>query len=232
MSQVDLLYRLQQIEDENRDDRKRLAEVIRLQSESVELVKARNAHELADEEVSRLQVIQKDRNLELDGLCDKAKKAEDRLYSGLVTNPKELEDLQLELDSLGRRISSLEDEVLEIMMEVEEAESILTDAAATLNQTESDWQATASRCKDEQQELLKHIGDLAEQKKQLLPLVQPASMSAFETAKRRAGEVAVTALKNGRCRGCLVGVSAMQQKAVDEGELVNCDNCGRILCPI
>ena len=232
MSQVDLLFRLQQIEDANKDDKKRLAEVIRLQSESIGLVKGRKAVESAEAELSQLRVIQKDKNLELDGLCDKAKKTEDRLYSGFVTNPKELEDLQLEMDSLSRRISSLEDEVLEVMMEVEEAEAVRAEAVESLNQAENEWQDVASQSKVEQEELLLRIAEQAEQKKQLLSMIQPGAMNAFETAKRRAGGVGVAALKNGRCRGCLVGVSAMQQKAVDEGELVTCDNCGRILCPV
>ncbi|MFN2187902.1 MAG: zinc ribbon domain-containing protein [Candidatus Promineifilaceae bacterium] len=232
MSQVDLLYRLQQIEDENKADKKRLAEVIRLQSESIELIKARKAVETAETEVSRLRAIQKEMNLELDDLCDKAKREENRLYSGLVTNPKELADLQREIDSLRKRISTFEDGLLEIMLEVEEAESSRDEAVGTLNTVQEDWQETSSRCKDEQVVLLKRISEQAEQKKQLITMIQPAAMAAFETAKRRAGEVAVVAMKNGRCRGCLVGVSSMKQKYADEGQMVTCDNCGRILCPI
>jgi hypothetical protein len=41
MSQVDLLYRLQQTDDSLRDAQKRLARVMRLQSESQELAAAR-----------------------------------------------------------------------------------------------------------------------------------------------------------------------------------------------
>ena len=118
MSQVDLLYRLQQTENEVREDKKRLAEVIRLQSDNVELVKARKRIESKESDLSGLRVRQTDLNLELDGLSTKAKRSEDRLYSGLVTNPKELEDLQHEIESLGRRVAIQEDEVLEAMIAV------------------------------------------------------------------------------------------------------------------
>jgi predicted nucleic acid-binding Zn-ribbon protein len=232
MSQVDLLYRLQQTEDEIRKDKKRLTEVIRLQSESVELIMARTKAEDTESSIAGLRAIQKDLSLELDGLSDKVKREENRLYSGLVTNPKELEDLQKEIDSLGRRISILEDELFEAMLNVEEAEKNNEDAVETLNAVESEWKDTSARSKTEQTELLERISELAGQKKQLLPLIQPGSMIALETAKRRAGEMAVVTLKNGRCRGCLLGVSAMMQKAVDEGQLVSCDNCGRILCAV
>lgn len=232
MSQVDLLYRLQQTEDEIREDKKRLTEVIRLQSESVELIKARTKAAETESSIAGLRAIQKDLSLQLDGVNDKAEREENRLYSGLVTNPKELEDLQREIEFLGRRISILEDELFEAMLSVEEAENNNKDAVETFSRVESEWKDTSASSKVEQAELLEQISELAGQKKQLLPLIQPGSMTAFETAKRRAGETAVVALKNGRCRGCLLSVSAMKQKAVDEGQLVTCDSCGRILCPV
>ena len=40
---------------------------------------------------------------------------------GLITNPKDLERMQHELESLERRITSLEDEELEVMEQLEEA---------------------------------------------------------------------------------------------------------------
>ena len=232
MSQVDLLYRLQQTENEVREDKKRLAEVIRLQSENVELVKARKSIDAKKSDLSRLRVRQTDLNLELEGLSSKAKRSEDRLYSGLVTNPKELEDLQHEIESLGRRMAILEDELLEAMIAVEEAESNQVAAVETLNRVEAEWKETVMRCKEEQTKLLEHIGEQAAEKNQLTPLILPGTMIAFEDAKRRAGEVAVVALKNGRCRGCLVSVPANQRKAADEGQMVICDSCGRILCPV
>jgi predicted nucleic acid-binding Zn-ribbon protein len=118
------------------------------------------------------------------------------------------------------------------MLNVEEAETNHEDAVDTLDRVESEWKDKSTRCKGEQAELLGQISELSEQKKLLLPLIQPASMVAFETAKRRAGETAVAGLKNGRCRGCLLIVSSMLQKAVDEGQLVTCDSCGRILYPL
>jgi hypothetical protein len=74
MSQVELLYRLQQTEDDIRGDKKRLAEVIRLQSESVELIKARKRIESTQAGLSQHRVIQKDLSLQLDGLSYKGKR--------------------------------------------------------------------------------------------------------------------------------------------------------------
>ena len=79
MSQVDLLYRLQQTENEVREDKKRLAEVIRLQSESVELLKARQDAAASEVEVHRRRALQKDLSLELD-----------KIQQNMVKNPTKI----------------------------------------------------------------------------------------------------------------------------------------------
>ena len=52
---------------------------------------------------------------------------QDRMDQGLISNPKDLERMQHELDSLNRRITTLEDEELEVMEELEEAQVRLTE---------------------------------------------------------------------------------------------------------
>ena len=232
MSQVDLLYRLQRTEDEIREDKKRLAEVIRLQSESAALIKARAKAEVTESELGKLRAKQNGLTLDLEDLSSKAKRSEDRLYSGQVTNPKELEDLQHGIEALTRRIGVLEDELLGVMIDLEDAESNHDDAVESLGRIEEDWSKTSAHSKEEQKQLLTRIAELGEQKEQIVELILPVTMHAYEDAQRRAGEVAVVALQNNRCRGCLVTVSANQRKAADEGKLVCCDSCGRILCPL
>ena len=52
----------------------------------------------------------------------KIEQSEASLYSGNVTNPKELQDLQNEAAALKRYLVTLEDRQLEAMLEVETAE--------------------------------------------------------------------------------------------------------------
>ncbi len=46
--------------------------------------------------------------------------------AGLITNPKDLERMTGELESLERRISTLEDEELEVMERLEAAQGMLS----------------------------------------------------------------------------------------------------------
>lgn len=231
MSQVDLLYRLQQIDDEIRSAKNRLAEVIRSQRETPELLAARQRAEAAAGELHEYRTTQTDLNLELKSLNSKALSSERRLYSGTVKNPKELEDLQHESESLAKRRTVLEDELLEAMIMVEDAQEEDEAAQASLQEIEAMWRQDQEDFKQEQTELIARINELTALRKKQIGLISSESLQSYENAQRRAGATAVVLMKNNRCRGCLVTVPANLVKAVDEGKLVHCDSCSRILCP-
>src|SRR5262245_47409809 len=52
---------------------------------------------------------------EIASLGERANQAEKQLYSGAVTNPRELQALQDDVASIRRRVGQLEDEELEVM---------------------------------------------------------------------------------------------------------------------
>jgi hypothetical protein len=231
MSQVGLLYRLQQMDDEIRADKNRLGEVIRSQQETKELLLARQRVETAAGELQGYRASQTSLNLELSSLNSKAQRSEQRLYSGKVKNPKELEDLQSETESLAKRRTVLEDELLETMIMVEDAQEESEAAQASLQEIEAAWSQDQKDLKQEQSELIARVKQLTAQRKKHVELLTAESLQSYENAQRRAGSTAVVLMTNNRCRGCLVTVPANLVKAVDEGQLVHCDSCSRILCP-
>ncbi|MFZ0545069.1 MAG: C4-type zinc ribbon domain-containing protein [Candidatus Promineifilaceae bacterium] len=231
MSQVDLLYRLQQVDDDIAQKKQRLGEVLRLQKGSGALAAARQRAETAAATLQKMRTQQQDLNLELKGLNDKTKRSEKRLYSGLVKNPKELSDLQNEIDSLNRRRAGLEDEVLEAMIMVEEAQEENDAVAATLEQLETEWAASQKHLQAEQSDLVQQINELMRNRKEQAQSIPTRFMAAYDHVMKRGMGSAVARLTNNRCRGCQVTVPANLVKAADEGKLVYCDNCGRILAP-
>ena len=123
MNTAATLYILQQIDTRLDRHEQRLSEldatigddsVVRvaraaLDSVEAESQAARRAHHLIQEEI--------------DTVNRKITSGEKRLYSGTVTNTKELQDLQDEGVSLKRRIVALEDRQLEAMIAQEDAET-------------------------------------------------------------------------------------------------------------
>ena len=102
MSQIQQLYRLQQMDTEIRQKKQRLTEVLRAQKETEALLAAREREKTAVFALKKWQGSHSNLNLELGSLNSKAKSAENRLYSGNVKNPKELTDLQDQIAAMGR----------------------------------------------------------------------------------------------------------------------------------
>lgn len=232
MSQVNLLFRLQELDDRLRAEKKRLGDVLRLQNESEQLLAARRQAEEAEADYQNWKRIQNSLNGDVKSLSQKAKRSEDRLYSGTVKNPKELTDIQQELDSLYRRRSLLEDELLEAMIKLEEAQEEVTNAATSFARIETEWETEQQSLREEQGQLLTRIQDDTFQRKELIDRITSQNLAAYENTAHRTGKTVVVELSNGRCRGCQVRVPANLVKAADEGNLVYCDSCGRILCPV
>jgi predicted nucleic acid-binding Zn-ribbon protein len=229
MSQVHQLYRLQQYDTEIFQKKRRLAEVVQLQRETEALIAARQRFALASEAVTKWTTTQTDLNLELGSVNDKARRSENRLYSGQVTNPKELEDLQHEVEALGRRRGVLEDEVLDAMIMLEDAQAELESAQKSLEEIEAGWVKSQASLKAEQNELAVGLHKLMVEREAQKERIDPKALDQYETIRARKNGLAVVPFVNNACTGCHVTVSASMALQVERGERVTCNGCGRIL---
>lgn len=229
MSQIHQLYRLQQIDSEIDEKKKRLGEVLRLQKGNPALVAARGRLETAVEQVQSLKSKHQDKNLELNGLNSKAKNSENRLYSGKVTNPKELADLQSEIESLGRRREALEEEVLEVMLYLEEAETEQKERQEAVENLEDAWSNEAQNLNAEHNELALRLHHLLQTRKAHLPTVEPKILAEYNELKKKKGGVAVAKFRVDKCLSCQITTSAQKVKQAKAGKIEYCGGCGRII---
>jgi len=232
MSQAQVLYDLQQIDTEIRTKKQRLGEVLRLQKEPASLLAARGSAQAADTELKKRQAHHKTLSQEIAALAEKAKRSEERLYSGAVKNPKELTDLQHEVDALARRRAALEDEALLAMMSVDEQKAAREMAVAEATRLGGEFEAASIALRQEQQALALHLNGLLEKRGRQAALAQPGLLKSYEQLLQQKNGLAVAALRANKCQGCQLTLSASIIRAADEGKLVRCDNCDRFLCPI
>jgi len=232
MSQVGQLYRLQQIDTEIRDKKARLGEVLRLQTETAELLAARAGAKEAAAELQTWQTQQRGLNLELAGVNDKARRSEQRLYSGNVKNPKELTDLQNEIEALGRRRAALEDEIIEAMIMVEDVQATKAEADELLATVQTQWEQSQSRLRADQNELALRLNHLLTQRQQTAVLIDGRLLAEYDQMRQRKGGVAVAGLQKQLCLGCRLNVSEQIARRAERGEIVYCGGCGRILYPL
>ena len=232
MSQVRQLYKLQQFDTEIHQKKQRLSEVVSLQRETEVLLAARQRAQRADEELNTWQTQLNDLNLELGSLNSEAKRTNQRLYSGNVKNPKELEDLQNKVQELERRRSALEDEILEAMIMVEESQEEKDSADQSLVEIQTAWEKSQGSLRQEQNELALRLHELMTARKKQAALIDEQLLAQYEQLRSRKGGVAVAGLVDNRCTGCHLTVSAIKIRKAERGEIVICGGCTRIMNPL
>nr|HID13182.1 hypothetical protein [Anaerolineae bacterium] len=226
------LYRLQCLDSEGEEKRRRLAEVEAALGESEALRQARQVLESAQALVQRWALRQRDLELEIQGLSDKISRSEQRLYSGVVKNPKELADLQAEVAALKRRRQKLEDDLLEAMIEREEAEAVRAQAQVHLDETQARWSAQQADLMAEQEVLQGRLAEIEQARAALLPSIEAGDLTVYQALRRRKGGLAVVQVRDGACGGCGVAISPRLEWQLRQGELVYCGNCERIIVRI
>jgi predicted nucleic acid-binding Zn-ribbon protein len=230
MIQGELLYELQQLDLELENGQRRIAEIKEELGETKALQQARSEVTAAEKESRQWFTRVRDLELEIEALNTKSSATEKRLYSGRVTNPKELTDMQEEIASLKRRRSDLEDELLEAMVYGEEAGERLNHRRTTLNEMESEWQARQDALIEELSQLEERMTTVQDEREQLRPAIPAENLTQYDKIRSRFGSPAVATLRNGVCGFCAVAPSSTKLKSIRSGrELLLCGNCGRIL---
>lgn len=223
------LHHLQRVDSEGDERQRRLAEVEAALGESEALCRARRAVESAQAQTRKWALRQRDLELEVQGLSDKISGSEQRLYSGVVKNPKELTDLQAEVAALRRRRQKLEDDLLETMIELEKAEATHAQAQQHLGETQAHWSAQQADLIDEREALLGRLAEIEQARAALLPKIESSDFAAYQALRRRKGGLAVVQVRDGTCGGCGVAVSLGLEWQLRQGKLVTCGNCERII---
>ena len=229
MSQLHSLLRLQEIDTEIREKKQRLREVLQAQKGNQGLIEARQRRERSGEALHEASGRQNALEFELSQITGKRRGSEQRLYSGEVQNPKELADLQHEIESLGRRRSGVEDELLEVMLEVESAQEEDDSAAGQLHELEAIWAQQQIALAREQDQLAARLNALLAARKEQAARLDQKHLAAYDSTAAKRGGVAVARVKDGLCQVCSVRASSSKVTAAHNGQLVRCGSCDRIL---
>ena len=156
---------------------------------------------------------------------------ERRMYSGFVTNPRELEAFQEEQATLNRNRSAEEDRLLEYMVEMEETQSLRDEARVAFEQIDGERNRLVAELGARRKELESELPEL-HRERQAVSSEQPQSILAiYETVRRSRGGQGVALMDNrGLCGGCRLTVtSAEMQRVRASRETVQCGSCSRIL---
>jgi len=168
---------------------------------------------------------------EIQQIDDKVTHEQGRLYSGQVSNPKELSNIQAELDALRRRKSHLEDEELEVMERRESIEKEHGDLLTSMTDIEAKIADATARRDHASVEISEELTRLASERAQLVPTINAEVIALYEDIRARRGGVAVGALVDGTCRACGLPLSPAQRDEIKRSDdpIIRCENCRRLL---
>ncbi len=230
MTTVAELFALQETDLAIDSARQRLEQVASCLHDPEDLVSLREEVSHRRKELLDLRHRQREMEWEVEELRRKAKAVEDKLYGGTVRNPKELQDLQADLDSLKRQLARKEDALLELMLQGDELEATLHEREALLARREEEWQAEHASLLAQKESLEGELAVLQERRAQQAGRINGSALRLYQELRGRRQGKAVARVERGLCGGCRISLpTSLLQQARSGDALVQCTSCERIL---
>jgi predicted nucleic acid-binding Zn-ribbon protein len=230
MTQTLNLYRLQQADTRLAQIEVRLNAIRSLLESDKELLSAIGMAENAHAQLISAEKTLRQTEYEVKNQQVKIEQTESTLYGGLVHNPKELQDLQQEAAALKRYLIKLEDQQLEAMITLDNAQGSEKNASETLEKAQSASDLQNKGLVSERDSLLKEAERLRQEREAALSMVDATSLAHYEQLRADRRGVAVTTMSDGSCDACGTTLPPAQQQMVHHAtQIIRCPTCGRIL---
>lgn len=224
------LYALQEVDSQADAARARLEEIAAHLGDEEALAPLREA--VAAWEARRLPLVERQRALESAVEHDRrhVQAEEQKLYGGSIRNPRELEDLQQEVETLKRHLREREDELLAVLGELEEVDAGLAAAQEELARAEAAWRQEQEDLRREQERLAAELTQLEARRDPQARRLAPEALRLYEQLRQSRGGRAVVRVERGTCQGCRITLPMnLLQRARSGMTIVQCSSCGRIL---
>jgi uncharacterized protein len=173
---------------------------------------------------------QKDIALQAEELREKIKPLEEKLYSGSIRQPKELADLQADIDQVKRQFSTVEDRELEALSSVEAAEEALSGATADLDAIEKAWREEQAELTQRVESQTAEVAEYERQREEAAGDIDAGLLANYDQIRRRHQGRGVARLDRNLCTGCRISLPTNVVNRARAGTaLEQCPNCERIL---
>ena len=205
-----------------------LAEISTLEAERTELTdRVRDARIVVDD----LTVEQVKADREVESVRTRRERDRNRMDTGQITNPKDLERMQHELVSLERRITTLEDAELEVMEALEEAQQVLAGLGIRAEDIDARLGELVTVRDDKQATVDGSLAEVTGARDPLLEGMPADLMVLYERLREQKGAGAAL-LRDRQCGGCHMTIDPSEISRIRSApaeEVVRCEECQRIL---
>lgn len=227
--QIGFLIELQKIELRIDKYKEKMEELPRRLHELNEELKS--GREMLKEEEQRneqLQHIKREKEKELEEENERVKKMEARLKQ-IKTN-RQYQALLKEIAENKSFIQKLEEDLLKIMGEAEEAQRRLDSLKAEWLKKQEEMEKEIQGIKKEMKEIEKLLKEETNQKDKLISHIRSDILKKFNLIRSRRNGIAIVPTRNGACGGCYIDIPPqLFNEILKNGSLITCPNCHRIL---
>ena len=169
---------------------------------------------------------------DVDQVRQRATRDQQRLDSGAVTSPKDLENLQREITSLAKRQGDLEDIVLEVMERLESAQERVAELTERVSSVQSKIEDATARRDAALETLDGEIASVTKEREVISATVPADLLKLYDKLRAQQGGIGAAKLYQRTCQGCrqeLAITDINEIRAAAPDTVVRCENCRRIL---
>ncbi|WP_167156273.1 MULTISPECIES: zinc ribbon domain-containing protein [Streptomyces] len=212
--------------------RKSLPEHAEIESLTKDLTQLRDLLVASQTEESDTAREQTKAEQDVDQVRQRATRDQQRLDSGAVSSPKDLESLQREIASLAKRQGDLEDVVLEVMERREAAQERNAELTERVSSVQAKADDATARRDAALGELDTEAASVTKEREIVAGSVPADLLKLYDKLREQQGGVGAARLYQRRCEGCRLELNITEVnevKAAAPDTVLRCENCRRIL---
>jgi len=163
---------------------------------------------------------------QVEGHRTKMRERDRELMSGRIRNPTDLTNLSTEVQHMRERLAVEEDAELELMQEVETHEEAVRRAELEAQRIQQESDAATPELRQQLEKTRLDLVETQSERAAIWAEIPAGHRSVYEKIRVRPP---VAEVVGGSCGVCRVGITTGGLQQLRRGELVRCENCGRIL---
>ena len=135
-----------------------------------------------------------------------------------------------EIDSAKNDLSKVEDEILNVMEESDNAQGAFKKQEHEFQEQEKNIKAEIQKCEDEKKKILAEAGQKKKERDAYAATVPDALRNHYDTLRQKRGGVAIVPVEDNSCGECRMSLTQSKLNDIKKAkDMVVCDSCNRIL---
>ena len=186
------------------------------------------------DDAARAQVdaarVQREHEFEVDDLRAKVEPLDQKLYSGTIKSPKELQELDHQVTTFKEMLAEREAALLDQIAVAEATSAAVNSAQKAIQVLDALRVTDHARLRAEIAQHEAAIAELDAKRAGAAALTEAQVLRVYEQLRPRTGGRAVARVERGMCGGCRIGLPVnIVSRARSGTMLVQCTSCQRIL---